>query len=131
MIGGIISGVFVVAIIAMSNPLAPFQDEYKQTAANQLAFGLIQNSTRIGLLAHEMTNEQREAKGLPPLEWDQAISRIAAMHSQDMVERNYFDHADPEGNHHSDRYLQQGYDCNNASGENIYMYEGILVSYSD
>jgi uncharacterized protein YkwD len=130
-IGGIVSGLFIAAYIAYQYPFASLQEQYKLTPENQLKVGLVQNATRIGLLAHQMVNELRAAEGLKPLVWDDELSRVATGHSQDMVAREYFAHDDPEGRGHPYRYQEHGYRCMSTSGENIYKQEGLLFGYSD
>ncbi|WP_436347276.1 CAP domain-containing protein [Natronorubrum sp. FCH18a] len=71
---------------------------------------------------HEAVNEERAARGLEELEFDTELRDIARAHSEDMAERGYFSHVDPEGNDFSDRYDDAGYECNAngyTGGENI------------
>lgn len=130
-VAGIVSGVFIALYIAFSNPLEYLQQQYKPAPENQFSASLIQNNTRIGLIAHQMVNEQRTEMGLKPLVWDERLSEIAATHSQDMASRDYFAHEDPEGRNHAYRYDVYGYDCFSSSGENLYKHEGLLIGYSD
>jgi uncharacterized protein YkwD len=44
-----------------------------------------------------LTNEQRAQNGVPPLTWSDNIASVARAHSQDMVDRNYFNHITPDG----------------------------------
>lgn len=72
--------------------------------------------------AHEAVNEERAAHGLEELEFDTELRDIARAHSEDMAERGYFSHVDPEGNDFVDRYDEAGYECNingYTGGENI------------
>ncbi|NUB90738.1 CAP domain-containing protein [Haloterrigena sp. SYSU A121-1] len=71
---------------------------------------------------HEAVNEERTARGLEPLEFDTELRDIARAHSEDMAERGYFSHVDPEGNDVTDRYERAGYECNAngyTGGENL------------
>lgn len=71
---------------------------------------------------HEAVNDERTARGLEPLSFDTELRDIARSHSEDMAERGYFSHVDPEGNDFADRYDAAGYECNAngyAGGENL------------
>ncbi|MGQ3411929.1 CAP domain-containing protein [Natrinema sp. LN54] len=71
---------------------------------------------------HEAVNEERTARGLEPLSFDTELRDIARGHSEDMAERGYFSHVDPEGNDFADRYDAAGYECSAngyTGGENI------------
>ena len=55
---------------------------------------------------------------VPALKWNALLERTALLHSQDMANRNYFDHTNPEGQQPWDRMTAQGYNWS-AAGENI------------
>jgi uncharacterized protein YkwD len=55
---------------------------------------------------------------VPALKWNAMLERTALLHSQDMANRNYFDHTNPEGKEPWDRMTAQGY-LWSAAGENI------------
>src|SRR6185369_11140060 len=42
-----------------------------------------------------LTNETRATAGMPPLRWDGSLASIARWRSQDMITRDFFDHAIP------------------------------------
>lgn len=67
-------------------------------------------------------NQQRAAKGLPPLRENAKLDRAALAHSDDMVAEGYFDHTTPSGTSFVDRILAAGYVKRNAGwtlGENL------------
>jgi len=66
----------------------------------------------------DMTNAQRQANGMPALQADEELARIALAHAQDMVKRGYFAHITPEGVDLRGRFEQQGVEAN-WIGENI------------
>jgi len=70
---------------------------------------------------HDLINEEREKRGLSALAWNDKLSVIARKHSQDMANRNYFAHSDPEGHDFSYRYQQEGFNCEVRVGSYIYM----------
>ncbi len=41
-------------------------------------------------------NAERQARGLPPLAWDEGLYQAALARARDMWERKYFDHRDPQ-----------------------------------
>lgn len=44
-----------------------------------------------------LTNEERAKNGLPAFSWSDSIASVARAHSQDMVDRNFFSHVNPDG----------------------------------
>jgi len=66
----------------------------------------------------ELTNERRAENGVRALVWSEDIAVVARAHSQDMVDRNYFDHNTPEGITPFQRLTIGGVSYSTA-GENI------------
>ena len=61
---------------------------------------------------HAGINAARTRNGVSPrLRWDDRLSTIARAHSDDMTNRGYFDHDNPEGLGPSDRIDRAGYNC--------------------
>lgn len=60
---------------------------------------------------HELANLERQAHGLQPLAWNDALAEIAAEHSADMRARSYLSHVNPEGETPTDRGNRAGYRC--------------------
>jgi uncharacterized protein YkwD len=54
----------------------------------------------------------------PPVVWNETLFSVAAKHSRDMAQRNYFDHATPEGLRIAQRATAEGYPWR-AVAENI------------
>jgi len=77
------------------------------------------NETRVERLIAEEVNDRRVERGLEPLAYDESLAAVAAGHSRDMHERDYFAHEAPDGARVDDRYARMGIDCN--GGENIYL----------
>lgn len=90
------------------------------------------NSYQIEVQIHNLMNEQRRSYGLQPFTWDENLASIARSHSQDMANRDYYNHDSPEGKTFSDRYSQAGYNCQIPIGENRISLggENILQSYT-
>ena len=69
---------------------------------------------------HSKVNERRAEEGLEPLEWDGTVASVSRAHSQDLHQREYFDHTNPDGDGPLDRFTEVGDYCR-AYGENIAM----------
>lgn len=67
-----------------------------------------------------LINGHRKDEGAPPLEIMAEVSGVAYAHSEDMCERNFFDHINPDGKDPGDRLNDAGIDWID-SGENIQM----------
>ncbi|WP_380283133.1 CAP domain-containing protein [Kitasatospora purpeofusca] len=66
----------------------------------------------------ELVNAQRSQAGCGPLGIDSRLTTAAQVHSDDMADRNFFDHASPEGRHADHRIEAAGYRWS-TWGENI------------
>jgi uncharacterized protein YkwD len=62
------------------------------------------SSDEIEAEIHDQVNEIRTERGLSELEHDDEIAAISRTHSQDMNERDYFSHTNPEGETPADRF---------------------------
>ena len=69
---------------------------------------------------HAKVNERRAEHDLEPLEWDGTVASVSRAHSQDLHERDYFDHTNPDDEGPLDRFSEVGSYCQ-AYGENIAM----------
>lgn len=65
-----------------------------------------------------LINNERQLQGLEPLTMNSSLSSAARLHSQDMVNRNFFNHVNPDGQTPSDRARNAGYSFM-ALAENI------------
>lgn len=66
----------------------------------------------------KLVNEHRASIGCAVLQLDESVTAVAARHSLDMVERDYFDHTNPEGQSPFDR-LEEANITYRRAGENI------------
>jgi uncharacterized protein YkwD len=55
------------------------------------------------------SNVERSNEGLSELKWDDKLGKIARAHSEDMVQRNFFDHDNPDGEDPSARAKRMGF----------------------
>lgn len=53
-------------------------------------------------------NEQRQSHGLAPLQLNRQLSLVARSHSQQMANRNFYNHIDHQGHNHRDRVEASG-----------------------
>jgi uncharacterized protein YkwD len=62
-----------------------------------------ENGDQIAAAILCLLNQERESRGLKPVEDEGRLLKAARRHSSDMVRRRYFDHASPEGDTMVDR----------------------------
>lgn len=65
-----------------------------------------------------LINAERTSRGLAPLAFDALLAQVAEAHSQDMIDRNFFDHINPDGLDPGDRVANAGYSAS-TWGETI------------
>jgi uncharacterized protein YkwD len=75
-----------------------------------------------------LVNEERLAQGLPLLQPDTALTRVARLHSADMFRRGYFSHLTPEG-HDPYHRIRQARIPFRAAGENLALAPTIPVAH--
>lgn len=68
-----------------------------------------------------LVNRERTQRGLPPLRENSLLTAASLEHSQDMVRRDYFEHASADGRSVADRLRATGYSrgVSASAGENI------------
>ncbi len=66
----------------------------------------------------DLVNAHRESIGCVALDWDDQVAEVAQAHSEDMVERAFFDHTNPDGESPFDRLTNAGVSWTGAA-ENI------------
>ena len=74
--------------------------------------------------AFEQTNLMRMQNGLPPLNWDADVCRMARIHSESMSRNQYFSHVTPDGLRLRDRARAAGILQFSVLGENIALSQG-------
>jgi uncharacterized protein YkwD len=88
-----------------------------QNASNPITGGY-PSEAEVEARSFQLINQSRASNGLPSLAFDSQLSDIARAHSQDMRDRSYFAHNDPDGNSPSSRMRTGGFTFK-ISGENI------------
>ena len=76
------------------------------------------NEARVERLIAARANAERTERGLDPLAHDPELARVGAAHSEDMHERGFVGHENPDGEGLRERYAAFGLDC--PGGENVY-----------
>lgn len=66
----------------------------------------------------DLVNQIREENGLEPFVYNETLAETARAHSQDMIDRNFFDHTNPDGKSPFDRMRENGLSYSMAA-ENI------------
>ena len=79
----------------------------------------LSNANDIERRAFEQTNIAREQNGLPKLEWDEDLHRMARLHSESMARLGFFSHVSPEGLRLRDRARAVGIQHFELLAENI------------
>jgi hypothetical protein len=79
--------------------------------------------TALELEVLQRTNQVRQERGLRPLQWDALAYKAALGHAQDMQERNFFAHQNPDGLGAAERMRAVGV-LEVMVGENLASFEG-------
>jgi uncharacterized protein YkwD len=60
------------------------------------------------ILFVELMNDHRESVGCPRLAWNDDVASVAQEHSEDMIDRDFFAHTNPDGDSPFDRLQNAG-----------------------
>jgi uncharacterized protein YkwD len=77
------------------------------------------SSTAVERRVHELVNERRASNGLDALGYRDDLASVSRAHSEDMADRDFFSHGNPDGESITDRYGPTVWDTCSAYGENI------------
>src|ERR1700690_2197008 len=100
----------VSVILSVLCTVAILESSERDTSSNRLS-GPHADVTHLEKKIRDMINKEREKKGLPFLLWDESLHSIARKYSQDMAQRNFFSHDDPDGKTFFDRYKAARFEC--------------------
>lgn len=82
-----------------------------------------------------LINNERVSRNLPALFANQSLLRAATQKTQDMIDRDYFAHVDPDGNYVWTRIVAAGYTPYKILGENLAVdfatSEGMVKAWID
>ena len=79
---------------------------------------------QVQIMIFKKVNEERKKAGIPELSYNNTMEKYAKIKSQDMGDRKYFDHKDPEGNLITVKMKGDGVNYR-AWGENIAYIGGV------
>jgi uncharacterized protein YkwD len=68
-----------------------------------------------------LTNRTREERDLKPLKREGLLDQIARSHSLDMIERDFFDHVNPDGKDPTQRAKDRGYKLKKFLNDHTYI----------
>ena len=102
----------------------PGTTSHTAAAAPANASPTLAEASAIERRAFEQTNLARVQNGLPALEWDADVCRMAREHSESMSRLNYFSHTTPDGQHLRERARAVGILTFTVLGENIAYNQG-------
>ena len=103
----IIVGVFILCVLCISGIGECRERDSSPDKTSVPDIDITQLENKI----HALINKERAKRGLPALLRDKSLSKVARQYSQDMVERNFFSHNDPDGRSFYDRYKTAGFEC--------------------
>ncbi|WP_110927829.1 CAP domain-containing protein [Bacillus massiliglaciei] len=103
-----------------SNQTAPKESAKEETAKKPAAAEANSEVSAFEKEVVELTNKERAKQGLSPLTLDNELSKVARTKSQDMKNKNYFDHTSPTYGSPFDMMKSFGISYKSA-GENIAM----------
>jgi len=121
----------VARLIGATNSGVASRGEVRETTARMVTASLInaptarpRSTARVAPTddeqrAFDLINAQRQRRGESPLVWDAELTRLAREHSENMAERNFFDHTDPQGRNLTMRARAGGVTGWSAIAENI------------
>ena len=76
------------------------------------------NESEVEMTSFNLINEDRQKQGLPVLKFDSKVAAVARAHSEDMRDRNFYAHVNPDGTNLSDRLRRAGIPFR-VAGENL------------
>ena len=105
----------------MSECQKPFSEELNIAETVTVEKVKAYNASTMESRIFDLVNENRASYGLKPLLWNGVIAALAKEKSNDMAERNYFNHANPDGKTFSD-ILKENEVFYLTASENIAMF---------
>jgi uncharacterized protein YkwD len=98
-----------------------------QKAATVLPPPGVKHLPKLEDLVFELTNQARQAKGLPPFIKDVELTQVARAFSDDMLVRRFFDHTTPDGVTFDERLEERYPHRVRIMGENIWYASGYNI----
>jgi uncharacterized protein YkwD len=126
-VGFLVAVLFAVSLLAIPRLNQAFAPPVVQKAATVLPPPGVKHLPRLEDLVFELTNQARQAKGLPPLIQDADLTQVARAFSDDMMVRRFFDHTTPDGVTFDERLAERYPHRVRIMGENIWYASGYNI----
>lgn len=126
--GLVVAVLFAVSLLAIPRLNQAFTPPVVQKAATVLPPPGVRHVPKLEDLVFELTNQARQAKGLPPLIKDADLTQVARAFSDDMMVRRFFDHTTPDGVTFDERLADRYPHRVRIMGENIWYASGYNVA---
>ena len=98
----------------------PSQSENPGTLYTDIAHAPTLSLRDLETEIHRVVNSVRIEHGVAPLAWHDTLAAIARDHSNDMLDRDFFDHTNPDGENPTARAQRNGYHCLKQLEVNLY-----------
>jgi uncharacterized protein YkwD len=108
---GLSLSLFPAAAVQASPQMPPPATAIQATAGITLFLPILFSSPTVEEQLLNLINAERSTRGLAPLDADNLLRQVAEAHSQDMVNRRFFSHTNPDGLDPAERLEQAGYEA--------------------
>ena len=102
-------------ILALLAPLLTQTDALHAQSRRKMLLAAVEE------LVLDRLNSERAQQGLGPLKLEADLTRVARIHSMDMLEQEFFSHTNPEGQGPAERVAQRHRTLIGTTAENIWM----------
>ena len=127
-VGFLVAVLFAVSLLAIPRLNQAFTPPVVQRPEAVLPPPGVKHLPKVEDLVFEMTNQARQAKGLPPFIQDVELTQVARAFSDDMLVRRFFDHTTPDGVSFDERIADRYRHRVRLMGENIWYASGYNVA---
>lgn len=126
--GFLVAVLVAVSLLAIPRLNQAFAPPVVQKAETVLPPPGVKHVPKLEDLVFELTNQARQAKGLPPFIQDAELTQVARAFSDDMLVRRFFDHTTPDGVTFDERLAERYPHRVRLMGENIWYASGYNVA---
>jgi uncharacterized protein YkwD len=127
-VGFLVAVLVAVSLLAIPRLNQAFTPPVVQKAETVLPPPGVKHVPRLEDLVFKLTNQARQAKGLPPFIHDAELTQVARAFSDDMLVRQFFDHTTPDGVTFDERIADRYPFRVRLMGENIWYASGYNVA---
>ena len=123
-VGSLVTVLFAVSLLFLPRLNQVFTPPVVQKPETVLPPPGVKHLAKVEDLVFEITNQARQAKGLPPFIKDAELTQVARAFSNDMLVRRFFDHTTPDGVSFDERISNRYRHRVRIMGENIWYASG-------